>query len=463
MNRFLVEAALIGCKEGMKIALCVVPVFALLRASGRDTLRRPLVAGLATVFVLSFLVMGMEVSVALRAVTVKMVGYTFGLFYLFSLATLFHGTGVDLLGPLARPLRSASVLMPVLFLLTLLYFLPDMTASSLYVADTAMMAGGSAVVRIAAGTGFAVALPIAWRVLRRFDQVYSNFLGVPQALLSLALIKLLAGGVKGFAELSLIPSVQAGLMKLVHDIVHQVLVLLLMPDHPILSTTTWNFIGVLFGQKMGLALSLVIVTVPLAIFVVRHLSEVPPPPAELTVPAQRRIFLRAIRDRRLLKSAPIFVFLTIIVSVWFSEKGEGPVKLYAPDPLPAVATAGIVSIPIETPGADLRDGMVHKYVVMTAGQSTRLLILKKPDGKLSVCLDACEICPPDGYGQSGEQVICVYCNTPIPIDTLGKEGGCNPIPLKAEVTDRDVRISLTEISEKWKKIQSGGTPLERKP
>jgi uncharacterized membrane protein len=81
--------------------------------------------------------------------------------------------------------------------------------------------------------------------------------------------------------------------------------------------------------------------------------------------------------------------------------------------------------------------------------------MKKPDGTLSVCLDACEICAPDGYGQSKDHVVCLYCNTPIPFDTVGKPGGCNPIPLAALVTDKEVRVDIAMIREKWALMRSG--------
>lgn len=456
MNRFLVEAALIGCKEGAKLALCVVPVISLLRSSGREELRWTIFSGLAAVLVLSLLVLGLDVSGELRTTAVKTVGYSFGLFYLIALGALFHGSGVDLLGPLGRPLGSKGVLGAALFFLTLLYFIPDMAASSLYVTDIASLSGRGIPVRAAAGAGFAAACALSWKGLRKLDRLYPLFLGLPQALLCLALIKLLWGGVQGFAELSLIPSVKAGLMKLAHDAVHQLLVLLLVPDHPILSTTTWNFIGVLFGNAMGLLLSLAIITVPLLLFIFRHLNEGPPVPPGLTVPSERRMFIRVFRDRRMLKSLPIFLFLAIIAAIWFREKGEESLRLYNPEPVPVAASEGFLSLPLDAPGQELRDGRIHKFLLSLGDRAVRLLVMKKPDGRLAICLDACEVCPPDGYGQAAEHVICIYCNTPIPFPAVGQEGGCNPIPLAAETTEKEVRISLAEIRAKWSKVRSDG-------
>jgi uncharacterized membrane protein len=104
---------------------------------------------------------------------------------------------------------------------------------------------------------------------------------------------------------------------------------------------------------------------------------------------------------------------------------------------------------------DVMDGMVHKFSLLMDGETVVLLAVRKPDGKLAVCLDACEICPPDGYGQSEDEVVCIYCKTPIPIETLGRAGGCNPIPLDAEVSDVDIRIRVDEIARKWMEVTTG--------
>jgi uncharacterized membrane protein len=84
-------------------------------------------------------------------------------------------------------------------------------------------------------------------------------------------------------------------------------------------------------------------------------------------------------------------------------------------------------------------------------------VIKKADNSLSVCLDACEICPPVGYGQRDNHVVCIYCMTPIPVDTLGDPGGCNPIPLTAAIDDNFIRVELKEIIKKWGFVNRGET------
>lgn len=451
MSRFIVEALFIGAKEGIKLSVCVFMVLYLFRKSGSPSLARPLFAGIGAVFLASFWVMNASVTMALRDVIVKTVGYVFGLFYLFSLAVLFHA------GDQIPLFQRKGVQAGFVLLLSVLYFLPDMAGSSLYLSDIFSMSNRAVLVFVFGAFSFGLSLVLSYLVMSRAPEWLTRPLGLPQVLLILSMVKVIAGGVRGFTELSLIPAVQAGLMKLTHDIVHQLLVMLMVPDHPILSVTAWNFIGILFGEKAGLWLSLSIFCIPLIFFLRHHFSEEPPVPSDMRSGAKRRKFIKAFRDERIQKSIPIFLFLAVIISIWFAQKGETGARLYLPEPRPVVAEDGVVKISIQSPAEDLRDGMLHKFSVSAGDDIIRIIVMKRPDGMLAVCLDACEICPPDGYGQGREHVVCLYCNTPIPFDTLGRPGGCNPIPLSALVTDKEIRIPMPEIIEKWGAVKTGKT------
>jgi uncharacterized membrane protein len=420
-------------------------------------------AGLVAVFLASFAILNLPVAFDLRDIVVRLIGYVFGLFFLLSLGALYHATGTDLLGPLGRVLEKKPVLGTIVFLLTLVYFIPDMLGSSLYVADLFSMAGRTAPVFAAAASAFVLSLALVSFLAGRIRTDLSRLFGLPQLVLFLALTKLVAGGVRGFAEFSLIQSVQGGIMKLIHDMVHQTFVFLMVPDHPLLTTTAWNFIGVLFGNTVGLWLSLIVIVLPLAMFIRKHFAETISVPGEISIPARRRIFIRSIRDERVLKSLPVFLFLLFIMSAWFAERGETSSRLYKPEPKAVVAENGVATIPLQATAEDLRDGAIHKFLLAVGGDEVRLLIMKKPDGTLAVCLDACEICPPDGYGQAKEHVVCLYCNTPIAFDAVGKPGGCNPIPLAALVTDKAVVLDTAEIRGQWMKVKTGETKavLER--
>ena len=93
--------------------------------------------------------------------------------------------------------------------------------------------------------------------------------------------------------------------------------------------------------------------------------------------------------------------------------------------------------------------------IIHENEEIRIIVMTKPDNSLSVSLDACEICPPEGYGQRADHLICLYCRTPIHIDTLGNPGGCNPIMLSAVVDSRFIKIRLQEVLNKWGYVQAG--------
>ncbi len=455
MSQFVNDAFFIGVKEGTKLSLCVFLLAAYFSRGGLTYLKKPLFAGIFAVFLASFAAFNIQAAFSVRDVIVKMIGYVFGLFYLFSLGALFHSAGEDNTSPFCRLLDKKIIHLAAVLILTVIYFVPDMAGSSLYLSDLFAMSGKKHSIFTAAGAGFAASLAASHFVSKKVRFDAARLLGLPQALLFLSLIKLVAGGVRGFAELSLIPSVQAGLMKLIHDAVHQTFVILMVPDHPVLSVTSWNVIAILFGTAAGLWLSLIIFTLPLILFIKRHFTERAEVPAGITTGAQRRKFLKSFRDDHILKALPIFAFLIFIAATWFVQRGETAAGLYNPEPKPLAVERGVVTIALHGPSEDLLDGSIHKYTVNANGEDVRLLIMKKPDGTLAVCLDACEICRPDGYGQAREHVICLYCNTPIPFDTLGKPGGCNPIPLSAIITEKEVKIGIREIADKRMKVKSG--------
>jgi len=284
--------------------------------------------------------------------------------------------------------------------------------------------------------------------------IISSFFDIPQLLLFFAIVKLFGGGVQGFAELTLIPSLQRGLMKFAHDVIHQTFIFLMVPDHPLLKTTVWNFIGFFFGSNIALWESLLLLLLFPLLFIYYSLTR-SLPDEDVDSGAKRRMLRHLILSDRRRKALPVIVFVIMIVAVWFSQGGESVSQLYIPKPKPVVEDKGLIMIPVNDPTMNLRDGALHKFALNHQGKEIQLLVIRKPDNSLSVCLDACEICQPDGYGQREDHVICIYCNTPIPVATLGEPGGCNPIPLAASVDENFIRVELSEIMKKWEYVNSG--------
>jgi len=81
---------------------------------------------------------------------------------------------------------------------------------------------------------------------------------------------------------------------------------------------------------------------------------------------------------------------------------------------------------------EMMDGKIHRFDwVASDGKVVRFFIIDRYPGeqKFGVVFDACMLCGDAGYSQSGDQVLCLACGVHIFIPSIGKPGGCNPIPI----------------------------------
>lgn len=101
---------------------------------------------------------------------------------------------------------------------------------------------------------------------------------------------------------------------------------------------------------------------------------------------------------------------------------------------------GVIHIPLQ----QVRDGKLHRFVwVADDGKAVRFFVINRyPDKlRLGVVFDACLLCGDQGYVMEGNQVICVACDVRIFIPSIGKPGGCNPVPIEEwEMTETDLVI-----------------------
>jgi uncharacterized membrane protein len=456
MSSFVIyEALAVGFKESFKIGIVWLVFYAFLVINDRKTLLKPFVAGIISVAVISLSLFFLPHSHMLKEYMRNFVSMSFAFFLIASVGALLNASGVKLFEPVkGLGKNDVFVNISVLFA-TIFFFLPDITGAVLFVQELSVLTEQGFTTFSSAIAGFLVAGLIFAAIIKYVNLNFvGSFFGLPQILLFLAIVKLLGGGAKGLTEISLIPSVQRGLMKFSHDVIHQMFVLLMVPDHPLLRTTVWDFIGIFFGPTIAYIESLLLLLLFPLMFVYYSLFKPLPEPEALTG-AERRKKRHTILSERRRKALPVAGFVGIIFIVWFSQGGETVTQLYNPKPRPVVEDKGMVMIPLKDPSMDLMDGALHKFSLSYQGEEIKLLIIRRSDNTLSVCLDACEICPPEGYAQREGHVVCIYCQTPILIDSLGEQGGCNPIPLKAEVEEGFVKIDFNEIVKKWKYVKSG--------
>ncbi|MGS3450581.1 Fe-S-containing protein [Klebsiella electrica] len=113
--------------------------------------------------------------------------------------------------------------------------------------------------------------------------------------------------------------------------------------------------------------------------------------------------------------------------LWWDWVASQPPRLSEAQPVTQAAD-GRVHIPV----ARIRDGKLHRFVwTADDGKAVRFFIINRYPDKLrfGVVFDACLLCGDQGYVMEGNQVICVACGVHIFIPSIGKAGGCNPVPI----------------------------------
>jgi len=157
--------------------------------------------------------------------------------------------------------------------------------------------------------------------------------------------------------------------------------------------------------------------------------------------AARRKALWTVRRERLWMASVYvfaFIFIAMVTASFIYEKSASALS-------PATEVTfvdGKVSIPLK----QVYDGELHRYEAKEGGTEVRFWLYQKPDGKIATLLDACEICGGVGFYKGSNGVICKNCASPINLQSVGMAGGCNPIPLKAQVTDDAVIVSEADVA-----------------
>ena len=263
-----------------------------------------------------------------------------------------------------------------------------------------------------------------------------------------AVVSLLLFSSSSLPRLDLFSPLSMKVMKGVHDFVHQFMESILIPDHLFVQPVVWKFIGILFGKGVGFWGGIIIWFMPALLIAMAVGSRRLPPVAHIRQGAQRRKVLScALRDQRLQLVMPLFSVVIFAAAAYQSSFPS--VEYWDPKPLPVTANQGGEIIIPKQGEINLEDGKLHKYLFKQGDREARFFVLMSPEGQLTVVLDACAICKPDGYGQAEGSVICYYCKTLIPLETVGKPGGCNPVPVAFSVKGDSVVIDGITLINSW--------------
>ena len=210
------------------------------------------------------------------------------------------------------------------------------------------------------------------------------------------------------------------------------------------SKTEMAIIGPIVRNDLFFFITILALAALMVLFEVKRRQ---PGPAPASAAERRKELWSARRERLWMASvyASSFVFIVLVTAEFIYTK-----SVSALSPATEVTFVnGQVSIPL----TQVQDGDLHRFSAQESGTTVRFWLYQKPDGKIATVLDACEICGAVGFYKGPNGVVCKNCAAPINPQSVGMPGGCNPVPLKAQVTADAIIIQEADIAAKSRMFQ----------
>jgi FTR1 family protein len=210
------------------------------------------------------------------------------------------------------------------------------------------------------------------------------------------------------------------------------------------SKTEMAIIGPIVRNDLFFFITILALAALMVLFEVKRRQ---PGPAPASAAERRKELWSARRERLWMASvyASSFVFIVLVTAEFIYTKSVSALSPAAE----VTFVNGQVSIPL----TQVQDGDLHRFSTQESGTTVRFWLYQKPDGKIATVLDACEICGAVGFYKGPNGVVCKNCAAPINPQSVGMPGGCNPVPLKAQVTSDAVIIQESDIAAKSRMFQ----------
>jgi FTR1 family protein len=184
-----------------------------------------------------------------------------------------------------------------------------------------------------------------------------------------------------------------------------------------------------------------------ALMILFEMKRRQPAVVEDSAAARRKAAWSARRERLWMASvyASSFVFILLVTAQFIYAKTTSRLS-----PATSITfVGGKASIPL----SQISDGDLHRYSAVENSVEIRFWLYKKPDGKIATVFDACEICGAVGFYKTSTGIVCKNCSAPVNPQSVGTGGGCNPVPLTAEVTSEAVIIQEADLAAKTELFQ----------
>ncbi|OOF87778.1 Fe-S-containing protein [Rodentibacter ratti] len=164
-------------------------------------------------------------------------------------------------------------------------------------------------------------------------------------------------------------------------------------------------------------------------------------------PIEKRKKLASVQiSKRLINWGALAMIFIGASQLYWEQVASRPPQLSEAIPV-TLDQAQQVRIPIE----QVKDGKLHRFVwIADDGKAVRFFIINRQPAKLSLAavFDACLLCGDQGYVMQGNQVVCVGCGVHMFIPSIGKPGGCNPVPIEDwQQTPNELIIPRTSLED----------------
>jgi high-affinity iron transporter len=406
----MIEAFIITLREGVEAALIVGITLAYLKKAGQEHLRKAVYAGLTTAFLGSIAVAILLSRAHLNEDQFEGWIMLVSAFFVITMVIFMMRTGRKLKGEIEGKIGALADRGSRLgiFLFVLLMVLREGVETVLILAGVSF---NTSALMSFLGTLLGVLVAVAFGVVFVKGSVRINlqkFFRVTTAILFFVAAQLVVTGLHELSESGVLPS----------------------------SKREMAIIGPIVSNDWFFFITIVALAALMVLFELKR-REVGPLPQSA---AQRRKILWTAKRERLWMAAVYassFLFIFLVTAQFIYAKSTSGLS-----PATEVAFSnGEIRIPV----TQMYDGELHRYVVKENGVAVRFWLYQKPDGKIATVFDACEICGAVGFYKSSSGVICKNCAAPINPQSVGTAGGCNPVPMKAEVTAEEVIIREADL------------------
>ncbi len=410
------EAIIITLREGVEAALVLAIALSFLRRRERPDLVTPLFAGAAVAVVASGIAAFVLGHLTLNEELTEGITMLIGAVLVFSLVWYMWRAGPRMKTEVESGMEKAASGLGALgmFLFSFGMIFREGLETAVFLSAAHFNSQGVGI-WIGALAGLAAATVFGVLFVRGMIRIpLKPFFTVTSAVLSLLGLQLLVGGLHELSEAEVIPS----------------------------SRTEMALIGPIVKSE----LLLFTLTIALVAGWLLFAPQAAPAAARAGGAEARLARARQAEDRRRRRwTGALGLVVVVILATAFVQGSHVPGRAPA---VPLTAAGGTVSID----AAAVADGHIHFYETEIGGQTARFFAIRVGN-EVRTCFDGCEICGDVGYYESGHQLICRNCTSPIATATVGRAGGCNPVPLPSRVDSGRVIVNLADLADGWPRLE----------